>query len=333
MSLSPEQRLVVVTNPYSSRASGIKRDVMDRLEDERMTVTELPVPDFPTRAENIQALGQSIQAGDRLLIAGGDGTANTVINAYMEADADHSAGVEIGFLGFGNANDLASTFTRAEARKDPVELAEASHIVPVHPLDISVNGIHSIYAMGYASAGEVMATVGAQAFHNPKHRAAMQNGRLHPLHGTGAVLRSKHQHGHLQPLPPFRRPGDSELHTDTIDTIALNIPHMSLLVRDRARYYDTNEFRRIELARRQLLAMTGLVASALVNLIPTKEPLVTLPGTTTSNETLLFTRPVTVPLQVDGEFHKLSRVRTLSIAKNQSPDAKVVNVVHTADNT
>src|ERR1017187_4604645 len=104
------ERIIVVRNPATSHADEVQRCVIDRLHDDGLTKSQ--VKEFWTPSPNnqitIESLSEVIQPGDQILVAAGDGTGNAVGNAFLQADND---GARVGFLRYGNNNDLAASFT------------------------------------------------------------------------------------------------------------------------------------------------------------------------------------------------------------------------------
>ena len=81
------ERIVVVTNPNSTRAGAIGRDVILRLADEGVRFTHISTR-CPSVDDNIADLTPKLHDGDIVLSAGGDGTMLGVSNAALDSGAE-----------------------------------------------------------------------------------------------------------------------------------------------------------------------------------------------------------------------------------------------------
>src|ERR1700750_702794 len=105
--VSPEapDRIVVIRNPASSHAGSVQDEVITPFQDFGLSPGQLVEFDIPSRDvdTSTESLAALLQPGDRLISPGGDGTGNLAVNAAMLASHE---GVRLGFLPYGNFNDI-----------------------------------------------------------------------------------------------------------------------------------------------------------------------------------------------------------------------------------
>ena len=103
---------------------------------------------IPYRLNKEECIGKSLmdidETYDHLLIAGGDGTIDIILNAMMEFNVN----IPIGILPLGTANDFAS------ALRLPSNINEAiNNIIKSNPKKIDIGKINDKYFINVASAG------------------------------------------------------------------------------------------------------------------------------------------------------------------------------------
>jgi hypothetical protein len=136
-------RLVVVCNPKSSRFPIVQRRVFARLDR-----AGLPYQQYEFGHERygdaIVHLARFLQPSDTVLVAAGDGTANSVLQAVRQSTAPN---VRVGFLAFGNFNDAAHNFGRGlhgfrryNPLQNPLYVLRNSTIQPIYPLVVERGG-------------------------------------------------------------------------------------------------------------------------------------------------------------------------------------------------
>ncbi len=318
------ERVMVVQNPVSSRSRDVQRCVIDRLEDSAIPKSHIKIFSTPSAHANetIEALCEAIQPGDQILVAAGDGTGNAVINAYMQADTQ---GVRLGFLPYGNFNDMAATFTGRSAIRDPSKLLDEGRTVEAHPLQVAINGEHYRYALLYATFG--WTAFAAAIFDNPDTRRALQNGDTKLVDNLITIARMYFKTRSSSTLPPFRREGKPSLHKETTDVLAINGPVMAKIIRTNKGYYEGNNFLRSDLDISTIPPNTLLLARSAFNVVARTK--LQLSGTIASEDILKFLTSFPLPIQLDGEFELVPHVTTLAISKDQKPNAKIVKVMAT----
>src|SRR5690606_31962225 len=115
---------------------------------------------------------------DIILSAAGDGSAHATAHAVMAANQPD---VELGFLAYGNFNDLPNTFNSKSSLRDPVTFLEQASPQDIWPLNVSVNGKSLRSALLYATVGWTAGAAGQ--FDNPNVRHSI-------THGGAGIMKS-----------------------------------------------------------------------------------------------------------------------------------------------
>lgn len=311
MKTNSSERLVVIHNTNSSHATNVQRGVFDRLSAAGLTYERFLTPSSQP-ADNIDAVANFVRPGDRVLSAAGDGTANAVANGLLMADL---AGVTVGFLGYGNFNDMSHTFNSRSAQRNPLPMLNTTETTTVQPLDVLVNDELWRRAMLYTTLG--WTALAAHEFDNPKTRERLQHGGANILSSLARLGLMYFKTRHDSALPSFTREDGS--HYDTLtDVLAVNGPIMAKIIRSGQHKYAEPEFLRRDLDVSGLVKNTPfLIASGLGH----------MSGTTVQSDTFYFDAPSSLPIQLDGEFSQLDDVSTLAIRK--SPDSPTLQVMTT----
>ena len=235
----PEERILVVRNPACSHASRVQSDVIDRLNDGGLAKGQLVEFSTPSADsdETIEKLREIIKPGDQILVPAGDGTGNAVANAYIDADNE---GVRIGFLPYGNFNDMAATFTDRKAQRDPMRLLNSDSTVEVKPLHVIKNGDHYRYGLLYANLG--WTAQAAATFDDPNIREDLQNGKTSLADNLFRFAKMYFKTRSSVELPAFRLKGSEVPHTKVTDILAVNGPIMGRIIRSGKIYYEGDTF-------------------------------------------------------------------------------------------
>lgn len=314
-------RIVVIRNPESSRAERVENEIMAPIKNiglARGQLIEFPVPS-PDIEESIERLAEILHPGDRVISPAGDGTGNLVINASILAEVND---VRVGFLPYGNFNDIAATFTGRKARRDPIALLISPLFIEARPLQVLKDGEHCRYALLYANLGWTAQV--AAIFDNPDTRQAIQAGRTSLPSNLTRLARAYFTYRSTATLPGFRVNGESEVHSSTTDVLAVNGPIMGKVIRSGKPYYDGGTFLSSELDVSTLFRNIPFLGRSALNLcIKTHFK---LPGTEVCHTQLDFRNEVTVPLQMDGEY-ELAHVHTLTIAKDTTDSRAKVTII------
>lgn len=293
-----ERRLVVVTNKNSTGAKNVERSVLTPLREENISFDQFETPSPDTEA-NIIAMQDFFRDGDRIISAAGDGTAMQVTNAVLRSKL-HDA--EIGFLPFGNFNDLA----KSHKARDPVALSRSSFTVEHAPLSVNVNGEYWRDAPSYVTLG--WTALAAEQFGNGTSREAMQSSPEALKLGRSLLqLAESYFKNRHEMLPEFYTSDSPIVRRAVTDFIAINSPRVGNIVRSSKNYYDSDHFGTAEVDVSRILTNIPFGLRAISGRTP---------ATPVGATTLYFEKPATVPIQSEGEFSFLEDVRTIEIGKD-----------------
>lgn len=310
MKTNNHERTVVIHNTKSSHAANVAHGVFDRLDEAGIASTHFLTPS-PHVEDNIDAIANLVQPGDTVISAAGDGTANAVLNGLLTADHQD---VRVGFLGYGNFNDMAHTFNARSARRDPLALLRSEKSVELHPLAVTKNGEHWRYAGLYATLG--WTAVAAAEFDDPRVREKLQHGGANIVSSLARLGLHYFKTRHISDIPPFYRE-DGRVREGTTDVLAVNGPIMAKIIRSGQDKYLDPDFLLRDLDVSGLFKNSGFLAASALG---------RMPGNLTTSDTLHFTHPSSLPIQVDGEFSRLDDVTDLTISKAaDGPTLHVIN--------
>ncbi len=299
--LSGNRRLVIAHNPHSSRAADVQEHVFDRLDAAGYDYDTIEVRQAHLN-DNVARLAPEIKAGDLILSAAGDGSAHAVFHSVVAAG---KPGVELGFLAFGNFNDLPHVFNSKDSLTDPIEFLQNAKPETVWPLKVSVNDEPLRNALLYASVGWTARA--ANQFDSPGIRHKI-------THGGAGLTRSflrlgwyyfKTRRDSL--LPAFRLNGKQYKKTDVI---CANGPEVARLFRSGKQFYRGDTFLFFMIDVRYVLGNIPFLASSLLG---------RMKGAEKSSIVLEFKEPSALPLQCDGEVVELQDVNRLTVSKAETP--------------
>lgn len=314
---TPYEQLVVGYNPNSSDARAMQRLVFDRLDDARIRYELMPTASSQAE-EFAEVIDDTLHEGDRLLILGGDGTYNLVINALRDISEIERSGVELGFMAFGNRCDGAALSGRA--KRDAVAMA-SDHVQPVTfwPLRYRVEteeGHDDIdeLALGYVTIGHVLAE-GARHFNAPMTRKAIE-------HSPSKLLSSARvaagyfigNYQHFTPLPEGTIVNGEQLDPRVSDLVALNGMTMATFMRNSKNSYASTNFEYTAVDVTHVRGLLSQTRQALKNrgYLPTvtvDQLVVTLDAAGADS----------ITLQSDGEAKVLTAVSSIVIDKATEP--------------
>ncbi len=296
------RRLVIVHNPHSSRADEVNKNVFTRLDTAGYQYTTLEVRQA-SLADNIAALSPRIQDGDVIISAAGDGSAHAVSQAVMAADKKN---VTVGFLAYGNFNDVSHTFNSRNCLKDPVALLKNAHQEVVYPLIINADDQYVRQALLYVTIG--WTAQAAAQFDKPDIRRLYEKQSV-SLVRTLLKLGSYYFRSRRKSyLPPFTVGRKSFTHRT--DIIFANGPSVARLFHTGTDYYKTSEFLLRILNVSSLLSNSAFLVSGLFGYMSGKK----------SHDTLItFKQPESIPAQCDGEVIRIEGVTHLRIKKSEVP--------------
>lgn len=291
------RRLVIAYNPHSTGAAAVQTAVFDRLKAAGYTYETMEVQQASLQ-DNIARLAPRIRAGDIILSAAGDGSAHAVFHAVMEAD---QPGVQLGFLGFGNFNDVPHTFTAKNSFRDPVAFLEHARAETIWPISLYADSALLRSALLYITIG--WTAQAAAQFDDPKVR-----GRL--TQGGGGLIKSLWRLGwyYLRTrrhslLPPLLYDGKTYQKTDLIFA---NGPSVARIIRSNRQYYRQQAFLFRMLDVRGLVKNIPFLISGLTGHMKGEE----LPSAAID-----FDVPLGSVAQCDGEVVRLEGVTRIEVKK------------------
>ena len=252
--------------------------------------------------DNVARLAPLIQPGDIILSAAGDGSAHATAHAVMAA---HQPGVELGFLAYGNFNDLPNTLNSKTTLKDPVAFLAQAMPQEIWPIHVSVDGTPLRSALLYASIGWTASA--ASQFDDPTVRRAITSGEagvLRSLWRTGLYyLKTRHK----SDLPPLRYEGKTYNMTDLLFANGLTVAR---LFKTGQRYYSQPVFLFRMLNVRYIVPNIPFLLAGLIG---------SMSGEKVSSATVEFEQPVTSKLQCDGEVVAIEGASKIEVKKADRP--------------
>ena len=303
------ERIVLVQNPNSTRAEQVQAGVVDPLHAADIDFVSF-VTKHPNIEDNISDMRDFFRDGDTILSAAGDGTGMQVANAVLrEGHKD----TRIGFLGYGNFNDLAN------GQRDPLAvLSPAAENFESHPLTIQVNGEYWRDAPAYMTLG--FTAIAASQFGNSESRDQMRNmpewAKLAASLGQLGVTYFRERSHYL---PPFSTSSSPVVQRTVTDFLAINSQRVGRIIRSLPDYaaggqfgHRTNDVSTI--AKNIPFGLLSLAGHA--------------PAELASQLSLDFESPSTLPVQTEGEFTTLQNVSSMFVYKDPS---KVLRLLRAAE--
>lgn len=298
------KRLFIVYNPRSSHYEQVKTDIIDRLKGLKgAMVGKFEVE--PTNVDdNARRLAKVLTTGDLVIAAGGDGTANIAVNGIMLSKAQN---VKFGVIGYGNFNDVARTF--GNLKLDDIL---RGHVKRVYPLECKINGKHWRFGMCYFTLG--MFAEACACFDAPKTRKTLRKGGHKTVFSLMTLVKWWLKNHRQQFLPETFQLGDSSEDfvecKKTSDYMAVNGRTVAKIMKGSDWYLKESGF----------LSMTGQMTK-FRKLVPMmlRSIFKRVPGTDSDYDCLVFPEASTVMVQAEGEYKKISGVRTVEISKVGKP--------------
>src|SRR5690606_17312274 len=166
----------------------------------------------------------------------------------------------LGFLAYGNFNDLPHTFTDKGSLRDPVALLEMARTETIYPLNVHVDGKPLRSALLYATVGWTARA--ASQFDDPSVRGKLRRGGAGLTKSLWRLLLYYYKSRRLSVLPPFRY--NQVAYSDRTDVIFANGPAVARLFRSGKRFYLGSTFLFRMLDVRKLVANTPFLAAGLL---------------------------------------------------------------------
>jgi len=297
------KRLVVVYNSHSSKYSRVKKEVLDQLTGDWTPYeinTKLDVDG------NAKEMAKFVKSGDRVISAGGDGTAIICANAILQSGA---SGCELGVLPYGNFNDMARCFGKLEVEDI---IGPVVNAIETYPLEVKIDGKHRRYGICYFTIG--LLAESTEIFDQNKIRSRLRRSKksisysLYKLVGW-YVKNCRHRF-----MPKLFTINGIQKHNKS-DYAAVNGTSAAGVLRNRKRFYrDKTKFLSHSVNLRNVFTLLGFILRSVIWQIP---------GTITRRDVLEFQEPATVEIQGEGEYFRVEVQKSIEFIKPN----KSINII------
>ena len=298
------KRLFIVYNPRSSHYAKVKSEIIDRLQGLKgVMIGKFEVADTNVD-DNARRLARVLTNGDLVIAAGGDGTANIAMNGIMLSKAQN---VKYGVIGYGNFNDVARSFGSLKLE----EILKGS-VKKVYPLECKINGKHWRYGMCYFTIG--MFAEACAVFDAPKTRKTLRKGGRKTIYSLMTLVRWWLGNHRRKFMPENFQLGDSSNEfaerKNVSDYMAVNGKTVAKIMKGSNWFEREGEF----------LSMTGQMTK-FRKLVPMmlRSVFKRIPGAESDYDCLVFPKVTEIMIQAEGEYKKISGVRTVEIEKVKKP--------------
>lgn len=307
------KRLVIVHSPKSTNAERYEKQIKPKLHKIFHNLHEIALENLPY-IESRNAIVNIIKDNDVVIAAGGDGIANVAMDAVALSGKD----IIFATTPLGNFNDFSRTVNGNIT--DPDKIIN-SDIINFHPLDLSINGEHFLYAGQYITLG---ATARLTDFLNsPKARQLRKkvggNGTL-----FGALCAINYQRifswlGDMSNIMPTFHRNDQLYHDNNIGFMLGPIggyfhPKAGVLHLNSDQFW----FHHATLTGKALRDVPYITSWFGRN----------IPGELSSKETLVFDKATDLIAQVGGDKLILKSVTALSCKRSHKPIKLLAPAAH-----
>ena len=293
------KRVYIVYNPRSSRASDVKKEVLDQTQNFKGYIVGKYKIDPTDVDQNAAKFAKVLNDGDLVIAAGGDATAVIAVNAILNSNKD----VCLAVLPYGNFNDLARTL-RTKTLNDI--FSDKTHHGKLYPLEIYIDGEFFRYATCYATIG--MTAEAVKLYDTPKVRKVLKTnfGRKVGSYTNLIGWYFKNRHKKVF-LPKFKLNGELQ-HSKTSDYAAINGRSMARVMKGGEDFKDPKIFRSETDRLTSFWRLFKLMTKSIFHRIP---------GSITTVDMLEFLESATVELQAEGENRVFENIKTIEIKKGE----------------
>lgn len=275
----------MVYNPKSSKSKDVERVVLGPLRKKYADLVEYQI--LPTNFDdNVAKIARLLREDDVVISAGGDGTAAIASNAIL---ASKKPQIVIGYLGFGNFNDLARSFTGKKT--SALQLSRATKTVKLYPLDIIADQQHFRFAILYATLG--LLAKSTLEFEKPHVRHHVKNSKINLIYSLLILIKF-----YFQKRRFFKNQSD---------IIVMNGRRAGGILRTKCDYYASETFK---ITTQNLSKLPRLI------LFVTKSFFGQMSGKTTTSKIFEFKRGANLDFQSEGEYFALKNIKELKIQKS-----------------
>jgi len=292
------KRLVIVFNGHSSKYARVKSEILDRI---KIDWTGYEIDQSKDVDGNAVELAKFIKFGDRLISAGGDGTATICANAMIISGKSE---LELGALPYGNFNDMARCFKRLSL--DDITSAEVK-TVDAYPLDVSVDGKHRRYGVCYFTVG--LLAESTEIFDHAKIRFKLQQKKNSISYSLRVLVAWYVRNYHRRFMPRAFKLNGRTIKNAT-DYAAMNCTSAAGVLRDRHHYYRGTQFLSATTNLKNIFRLIGFIGWSVIWQVP---------GCASEKDVIEFTKPARVEIQGEGEYFWVNVKRNITITKSQQP--------------
>ncbi len=298
------KKLICVYNPRSSHFLQVKKDVLDKLREQKgWMLGKYEVIDTNVD-DNAKRLAKVLSDGDLVIAAGGDGTANIAVNGIMLSGREK---VQLGVLGYGNFNDTARNFG-----KPSLEEIMEGKAQEVWPLECKINGKHWRYGVCYFTIG--MFAEACEVFDHPKTRKSLRKGKKSIFYSIRMLaswwFKERKKHTFMPEFGLGDASGEYVSSKGASDYMAVNSKTVAKMMKG-GKYCTHQE---------DFLSATGQMTKfwPLMSMM-TRSILRRIPGTESSYDRLVFREPAKMMFQAEGEYKMIDNVMMVEIKKSAKP--------------
>lgn len=296
------KKLLVIYNADSAHHAAVEAEVLAPLRKLSGWLVGRYLVKPTNYQDNVATLSRMLDDGDLVIVAGGDGTASIAINSILQSGKD----VTIGVLGFGNFNDIATTF----GAKTAVEIVEGFNqgsIYNIYPLEIQVDDKIWRYAPCYATIG--LLAQATTVMETPQVRQKLKSGRKGTLFSLFAAVKWYLGYHRRNYLPKGKLNGEL-IPPKTTDYLAVNGPHLARIMKGGNWHRDQQKFGSATARLGSFWRMVKFGLKSINSGIALQE---------TTSDLLEFDQPSDVEIHAEGEFARLSDVQKIVVHKSAQP--------------
>ena len=301
-----KSRLIIVINPRSSGFSFISKKILKPVYASSLSEGEIITFEIqPTNPlDNAQKMAKILKNGDKILVAGGDGTAHIASNAV----AFSGKKVQIKYTGFGNFNDYACSFSANTPQAAVRALEKGETVSVLRPLEIFINGEFYRYAPLYATCG--LTAEATEIFDLPKIRNRLKKIKNRNLRhllslAEAAKFYFKNRKKHILKIAKIETNGEVfEIRDKITDVAFMNGPRMARVMRSKINKTDSENFGFTAMNSGDFRANIPFLVKGIFGHIPLKR---------VKNTKIEFKKPSKIALQIEGEVYRILDVETLEV--------------------
>ena len=301
-----KSRLIIVINPRSSGFSFISKKILKPVYASSLSEGEIITFEIqPTNPlDNAQKMAKILKNGDKILVAGGDGTAHIASNAV----AFSGKKVQIKYTGFGNFNDYACSFSKNTPQAAVRALEKGETVSVLRPLEIFINGEFYRYAPLYATFG--LTAEATEIFDLPKIRNRLKKIKNRNLRhllslAEAAKFYFKNRKKHILKITKIETDGEAfEIRDKITDVAFMNGPRMARVMRSKINKTDSKNFGFTAMNSGDFRANIPFLVKGIFGHIPLKR---------VKNVKIEFKKPSKIALQMEGEVYRISNIKTLEV--------------------